>query len=190
MLDGRSSHPAARDLQRKLARVSCPHVPRNFRRCFERRTIVSDENKQIARKLMEECWNKGNIEMVDELMSSNCKHHDPVFPSLTTGANSYRQHIQTCKAGFPDLQFTIEDTIAERNEVVLHWKGHGTHRGPFLGMPATHRSATVTGTSIHRIEKNKIVELWTDWNLLSLMEQLGLSTTANQAQTQPTKAQK
>jgi steroid delta-isomerase-like uncharacterized protein len=138
---------------------------------------MSDENKKIARKLVEECWNKGRVEVVDELMSTGCRFHDPVFPSLTSGAENFKQHIRTCRSAFPDLKVTIEDMIAERNEVVVHWTTQGTHRGSFLGMPATEKSATVSGTEIHRIEKGKIVELWADWNLLSLMEQLGLAAT-------------
>jgi steroid delta-isomerase-like uncharacterized protein len=137
---------------------------------------MPDENKKIARRLMEEGWNKGREEVVDELMSSRCHFHDPVFPSLTSGVENFKQHLRTCRSAFPDLKFTIEDEIAERNEVVLHWKAHGTHRGVFLGMPATNKSATVSGTTINRIEKGKIVEQWADWNLLSLMEQLGVAT--------------
>lgn len=136
---------------------------------------MSDENKKIARKIMEEGWNKGHEEVVDEVMSSKCRFHDPVFPSITSGLENYKQHIRACKSGFPDLKFTIEDTIAERNEVVMHWKAHGTHRGDFMGMPATNKSATVQGTSICRFERGKIAEIWADWNLLSLLEQLGLT---------------
>jgi steroid delta-isomerase-like uncharacterized protein len=152
---------------------------------------MSDENKKIARKLMEEGWNKGRVDVVDELMSSQCRFHDPVFPSLTSGAENYKQHIQTCRNAFPDLKFTIEDEVAERNEVVLHWKIQGTHRGTFLGMPATNKGATVSGTTIHRIEKGKIVEQWADWNLLSLMEQLGLAAASqSQPAQQPTAARR
>jgi steroid delta-isomerase-like uncharacterized protein len=144
---------------------------------------VSDENKNIARRLMEEGWNMGQEQVVDQLMSPQCRFHDPVFPSLTSGAENYRQHIRTCKNAFPDLRFTIADEIAERNEVVLHWKGQGTHRGNFLGIPATNKSASVEGTSIHRIEEGKIVELWSDWNVLSLLEQLGVAAASLQSQT-------
>jgi steroid delta-isomerase-like uncharacterized protein len=154
----------------------------------ERRSTMSDENKNIARRLMEEGWNKGRLEVVDELMSPGCRFHDPVFPSLTNGAGNYKQHMQSCKGGFPDLKFTIEDTIAERNEVVQHWTARGTHRGAFLGMPATNKSAAVSGTSIVRIEKGKIVEQWSDWNLLSLMERLGLAAPAQAAQQPHAKA--
>ena len=141
---------------------------------------MSSENKKISRKLMEEGWNRGREEVVDELMSSQCHFHDPVFPSLTSGAENYKQHIRTCRNAFPDLKFTIEDEIAERNEVVLHWKLHGTHRGMFLGMQPTNRSATISGTTIDRIEKGKIVERWADWNILGLIEQLGLASQAAQ----------
>jgi steroid delta-isomerase-like uncharacterized protein len=142
---------------------------------------MSDDNKKIARRLMEEGWNQGRMEVIDELVSTGCRFHDPVFPSLTSGADNFKEHIRTCRMGFPDLKFTIEDTIAERNEVVLHWTARGTHRGPFLGMPATEKSATVSGTTICRIDKGKILEQWVDWNLLTLMEQLGLAA-APQAQ--------
>ena len=140
---------------------------------------MSDENKNIARKLMEEGWNKGRLNVVDELMSPRCRFHDQVFPSLKEGAENYKQHMQTCRSGFPDLHFTIEDTIAERNEVVLHWSARGTQRGTFLGMPATNKTGNVSGTSILRIENGKIVEHWSDWNLLTLMEQLGLAVPAH-----------
>jgi len=151
---------------------------------------MSDENKKIARKLMEAGWNTGKVEVVDELMSSQCRFHDPVFPSLTSGAENYKQHMRMCRDAFPDLKFTIEDEIAERNEAVQHWKAHGTMRGTFLGMSPTNKSATVSGTTINRIEKGKIVEQWVDWNLLSLMEQLGLTASQPQSTRQPATAKR
>ena len=134
------------------------------------------DNRQIAQRFMEECWNQGKLDMVRELVSSRCTYHDPVFPSLTSGADNLKRHIESCKNGFPDLKFTIDDTIAERNEVVIHWTARGAHKGQFLGMAPTNRKATVSGTSIFRIDGGKIVEQWADWNLLSLLEQLGVAS--------------
>jgi steroid delta-isomerase-like uncharacterized protein len=136
---------------------------------------VSEENKKIARKFMDDAWSRGHVEIVDQLMSPKCRFHDPVFPSLTSGVDAYRKHIVKIREAFPDLKFTIEDVIAENNEVVLHWTVRGTHRGEFLGMPPTQKTASVSGTSINRIEKGQIVEMWSDWNLMSLMEQLGVA---------------
>jgi steroid delta-isomerase-like uncharacterized protein len=117
------------------------------------------------------------MDSIDELVATGCKLHDPIFPSLTSGADNLKRHIELCRIGFPDIKFSIDDTIAEGNEVVHHWTTRGTHKGQFLGLAPTNRTATVSGTSIHRIEGGKIVEQWSDWNLMSLMEQLGLSTT-------------
>jgi len=139
----------------------------------ERQTM---DNKQIVQRFMEECWNQGKMESIRELMASGCNFHDPVFPGLTSGVDNMKRHIEMCRSGFPDLKATVDDTIAERNEVVHHWTVRGTHKGPFLGMPPTNRTATVTGTTIYRIEGGKIVEEWSDWNLMSLMQQLGIST--------------
>ena len=146
------------------------------------------DNRQIVQRFIDECWNQGNLNTVMELVANDCRYHDPVFPSLTSGAENIKNHIQTCRSGFPDLRFTIDDTIAERNEVVIHWTGAGTHKGQFLGMPATNKRASVTGTSIFRIEGGKIVEEWANWNLMSMMEQLGIAM-ATAAQSDATKAE-
>ena len=146
------------------------------------------DNRQIVQRFMDECWNQGNLNTVMELVANDCRYHDPVFPSLTSGAENIKNHIQTCRNGFPDLMFKIDDTIAERNEVVVHWTGTGTHKGQFLGMPPTNKKATVTGTSIFRIEDGKIAEEWANWNLMSMMEQLGI-TMAQQPQSNEPKAE-
>ena len=135
------------------------------------------ENKQIAQRFSDECWNQGKMESIDELVASDCKLHDPIFPNLTSGADNLKRHIEMSRIGFPDIKFSIDDTIAERDEVVHHWTVRGTHKGQFLGLAPTNRTATISGTSIHRIEGGKIVEQWSDWNLMTLMEQLGLSAT-------------
>ena len=134
---------------------------------------------------MDECWSQGKLNVLPELVTDKCRFHDPVFPNLTAGMENIKTHIETCRRGFPDLKFTIDDTIAERNEVVVQWTGRGTHTGPFLGMQPTNRKATVSGTSIYRIEGSRIAEAWANWNLMSMMEQLGVTM----AQVSPSKVE-
>ena len=141
-----------------------------------------EDNKQIVRRFMDECWSQGKLNVVSELVAANCRIHDPVFPSLSSGADNLRRHIETCRNGFPDLKFRIDDTIAERNEVVAHWTATGTHKGNFLGMSPTDKQATISGTSIFRIEDGKIAESWAHWDLMSMMNQLGLHMLPQNAQ--------
>ena len=137
---------------------------------------MSDENKTIARKLFEDAWNRGQLETLDTIVAGDCRFHDPVFPSMASGADSLRKHIRMYRNAFPDLNYAIDDIIAERNEVVVHWTMHGTHRQSFLSMAPTNRTASISGTTINRIVDKRIAEQWSDWNLLSLMEQLGLAS--------------
>ena len=132
-------------------------------------------NKEIVHRYIDDCWNLGKLDEIRELVADTCTHHDSVFPSLQPGVDNLKHHIAMCRNGFPDYLFTIDDTIAERNEVVIHWTCAGTHKGQFLSMAPTNRQATITGTSIFRLEGGKIVEGWSDWNLMSMMQQLGVT---------------
>jgi steroid delta-isomerase-like uncharacterized protein len=131
-------------------------------------------NKQIVRRFVEECWNQQILNKASELLADQVRFHDPVFPNMNPGIQNIKHHIETCRKAFPDLKFTIDDTIAERNEVVVHWTAHGTHKGPFLGMEPTNRKVTIDGTSIYRLEGSKIVEGHANWNLATMMAQLGV----------------
>jgi len=142
----------------------------------KRGCTVSEQNKSIARKLLEEVYSQGKLELLNDIVAPDCRLHDPVFPSLEPGINNLKKHVAMIRKGFPDIRFQCDDVLAERDEVVIHWTASGTHRETFLGMGATNRAATVSGTSIYRIEKGKIGEMWSDWNLLTLLSQLGLAT--------------
>lgn len=132
-----------------------------------------EENKAIVQRLFEECWSQGKLDTISQIVSNDCRFHDAAFPSLGSGPDSLKKHIQMCRSAFPDLRFTVNDVIAERDEVVVHWTSQGMHRGPFLGLQPSERRASVTGTSIARVKNGKIVEQWSDWNLMTLLEQLG-----------------
>ena len=137
---------------------------------------ILDQNKDLTRRFYEECWNQGKTERVDQYVAKDCRYRDPVFPSLAPGAESLKRHITMCRNAFPDLRFSLDDMIAERDEVVVHWTANGTQEGQFLGVAPTRKTATVGGTSIYRIKNQKIVEQAADWNLLTLLEQLGAAT--------------
>ena len=133
-----------------------------------------EQNKQVVQRYVEECWNQGNLNKASEFLTDQVRFHDPVFPGLNPGIQNIKTHIEETRRAFPDLKFTISDTIAERNEVVLHWSARGTHKGPFLGMQPTQRKVTIDGTSIYRLEGSKIVESHANWNLATMMAQLGV----------------
>ena len=132
-----------------------------------------EQNKELVRRFYDECWNQGRTDRLDQYVAKDCRYHDPAFPTLEPGIESLKRHIAMCRKGFPDLRFTIDDMIGERDEVVVHWTAHGTQEGQFLGIAPTQRTAAVTGTSIYRIKNQRMVEQFAEWNVLTLLEQLG-----------------
>ena len=134
---------------------------------------MSAENKALARRLVEEAFNAGRLEVVDELVASDFVEHDPSLTEEVRGPAGVKELIASYRAAFPDIRVTIEDQIADGDYVVSRWSAKGTHQGELMGMSATGKQATVTGITIDRIVDGRIAESWDNWDTLGLMQQLG-----------------
>ena len=84
-----------------------------------------------------------------------------------------KKTIAMYREAFPDTSFEIEDQLAEGDKVVTRWTATGTMEGELMGMQPTGKNATITGITIDRIEKGKIVEGWTNWDTLAMMQNIG-----------------
>ena len=133
---------------------------------------MSEKNKRIDRRFYEEVWNEGNYDFVDEVTSGDYVYHE-LTDEVFVGRESVRRNIATVREAFPDLQFTVEDQIAEGDRVVTRWTARGTHQSSFEGIPPTGKQAVVAGISISRIADGKFVESWTCLDQLGLLKQLG-----------------
>jgi steroid delta-isomerase-like uncharacterized protein len=139
---------------------------------------MSEENKQIARRVAEEGFAKGNVAVLDELLAEDIVNNDPsVPPEIPPGREGIKVLAQGYAVAFPDMDFKVEDQIAEGDKVVTRWSAKGTHQGELLGIPATGKQTIATGITIDRIEGGKIIETWTHWDNLGLLQQLGVVPT-------------
>ncbi len=134
--------------------------------------MSTEENKIIVRKFFEEGPSKGNLNIVNELLSPDFALHVPL--PAPPGIEGINEVITTCRAAFEHLNVTIEDMIAEGNKVAVRFTAHGVHKGDFMGLQATGKPITMTGIEVFRIKDGKIAELWGEANLLGLMQQLGI----------------
>jgi predicted ester cyclase len=116
--------------------------------------------------------------MVDELTSPDFKAYYPIFPA-PLDREGFKSFITDVHAGFPDLQLTITDTIAEADKVVICWAAKGTHKGQInlLNLPLTGRAISYTGIEIFRLSEGKVVEGHAEENTLGLLQQLGVIPT-------------
>ncbi len=137
--------------------------------------MSAEANKALARRFFEEFWDQKQLAVADELLAPNHVDHTPGSPpGLPPGPEGIKQFGLFYFTAFPDIRVTIEDQVAEEDRVVTRWSAQGTNTGSLFGMPATKKSATITGITIDRTAGGKIVETWTNFDNLGMLQQLGV----------------
>ena len=125
--------------------------------------------KAIARRFLDKLWNQGDFYAVNQLLAADYDGHSSTVIRGTDGALEF---IPRLRAGFPDFRFSILDQIAEGDRVATRWTIDGTHMGKFQGMPPSGKRIEVTGITIFRIANGKLIEGWTNEDLLGMLEQI------------------
>jgi predicted ester cyclase len=130
------------------------------------------ENLAVSRRLVEEAFGQGRIELVDELCADGYVDHDPILGDH--GRDSAKDTIVGYREAFPDLAFSVEDAFAADDRVVLRWKAEGTFENEFMGQQPTGRKGEpVYGIGIDRFEDGKVAESWSQWDTLRFMRNIG-----------------
>jgi predicted ester cyclase len=139
---------------------------------------MSAENKALARRMEEDLFGAGLLELIPEIIASTYVAHDPASPPVE-GHEGLKQYMQIYRTAFPDLHFTILDQLSEGDKVLTRWTASGTHTGPLASpggaIPPTGKPMTVPGMSLSVIAGGKLVEEWHYWDALGLFHQLGLA---------------
>ena len=128
--------------------------------------------KDVVREILDQVYGQGHLELLDQVCASDYRSHD----CLTGDADlvGTREIIRFYRRAFPDLSTECLDLFGERDHVVCRWRFVGTQRGTFLGVPPTGRLCTVEGITISRFSGGKLVEDWSFWDTLGLLQQVGL----------------
>ena len=115
--------------------------------------------------------NKKNVDNSDIYITEECIVH---LGLETVNREDYKVIVQNYIDTFPDTKTTLDDIFGEDTKVTIRWTSTFTHNKPYMGFTPTNKKITVTGTSIYRFSESKIVEVWINWDRLSLMQQLGV----------------
>jgi steroid delta-isomerase-like uncharacterized protein len=137
---------------------------------------MTEALKDRIRQFTEEIWHKGNLDAIEDFISSDYVRHTSQFREAgrdVYGPEGARKSIAALRAAFPDIHFDLEDLLAEGDKVVARWTCTGTHRGEFRGIAPTGRRVAFPGMNIYRLHDGKIVERWGVEDGLSLLQQLG-----------------
>ncbi len=134
-------------------------------------TIFSVHNKVVYRRLIDEIFNEGRLDMINEVLSPSYIYHDA--PQGTPpGLEGIKQIVSAFRAAFPDLKITIEDQISEGDKVCSRTTMRGTHKGIIFGIPPTGKSITMHGMTMARIADGLVIESWVKNDVKGLLDQL------------------
>ena len=140
-------------------------------------TADTEANKALVSRLFTEVFNQGNLEVIDELVAPEFVHHTAGAIDAT-GPEGYKELIGMLRVAFPDLNVVIEDMIAEGDIITTRQTYTGTHKGNLMNIPPTDVEVVFTGIGIFRIVDGKITKVWTEYDVLGLMLQLGVAETS------------
>jgi steroid delta-isomerase-like uncharacterized protein len=129
------------------------------------------QNKAMVRRVFEEALNAGHNAVLDELLAADYINHD--MPAPAPGAEGFKQVIAQFRAAFPDMAVTIEDEFADRDLVGTRGRFTGTHKGDFMGIPASGMTIDIKYIDLWRVRDGKLAENWVQMDTAGLMQQIG-----------------
>ena len=135
--------------------------------------MTTTDLKTLTRRLYDEVFTGGNLDLIDELFHDEFIEHEE-FPGLPPGREGPRFFVTLFREAFPDVSVTVEDIIVEDNKVVSRVRFSGTHQGEFMGIPPTGKKIDVQVIDIASYRDGQLIEHWGVTDQMAMMQQLGV----------------
>ncbi|RQH03362.1 ester cyclase [Natrarchaeobius oligotrophus] len=126
-----------------------------------------------ARSLLQDVWSAGDVRLIDELVTADYVHTDPLLPESLEGPKALAGWVETVRKGTPDIAKTICETHVDGDAVIVTYLARGTHRGEIMGIEPTGRSIEVDGICVFRVSDGRLSECTDVWDAFGLFDQLG-----------------
>jgi len=146
----------------------------------------TQSNIETAKKLIDEVINTGRLELCERYLAEDRVDRTDygLPPEMANGHEGFKRVLGGFIEAFPDLHLEVQFVVADDDRIMFHVSTSGTHRGPFMGMPATGRSFRANGVDIFRFNaEGKISEHWGVFDLFSVLAQLGLNPITSETPT-------
>jgi steroid delta-isomerase-like uncharacterized protein len=135
--------------------------------------MSTEANKAIIRRLVEEFWNQGDAQVLDEIFAEDFSDHSG-FSEPGSGRAGFKQAVLGLRAAFSDNAVKLIHLLAEGDKVVWHWTYQGVHTGTAMNVPATGKTISFSGITFDRIANGQIAERWSRADFMGFMQQLGV----------------
>ena len=135
--------------------------------------MSESRNIAVISRFIEEVINQGRLEVADQIVEENFIELDPL-PGQRQGRDGLKEVIAMLRSAFPDMHWIVDESIASGDKVVTRFTWTGTHRGPFMGIPATGRPVKVKGVVIDRLAAGKMADSRILMDNVAMLQQLGV----------------
>ncbi len=135
---------------------------------------MSKQDNITATERLGAAVNSGKLEALREVFAPTVIDRDPAADQ-EPGPEGFINFFTGFRAAFPDLNISVEQLVADDDNVAIAYTVTGTHQGDFLGIPATGRQIKARGVQIARFQKGQIVERWGSSDQLGILQQLGIN---------------
>jgi steroid delta-isomerase-like uncharacterized protein len=133
--------------------------------------MSAEENKATFKRFVEH-WDKGSLDIVDELIHTDFIYHRPGMEDIR-GRDGMKEWGRQFHAAFTNVNHIFEHLVAEDANVAFRFTITALHKGEFRGVPATNKNVEFTATGILRFQDGMVAEEWVDMDALGLLQQLG-----------------
>ena len=137
-------------------------------------TTVQAQNKELVRRFMEEVQNEHRYESIDELCQPDQLLDHPEIPEPVRGTDILREKVQQMEVALPNMHFTIEDLVAEGDQVAVRFTLRGTQTGPFGPVKASGKSIDQSGMTVYDVRDGKLAAARIREDLLAMLDQMGV----------------
>jgi hypothetical protein len=130
--------------------------------------MVATIDSNVVRRVIDEIWNAGNIDLADELFSRIYINHGGLIPDLVSGPEGIKFSVALYRAAFPDLHISVDSLVSMNGGVHLHWTARSSTAG------AVSAGHALTGETRSSLAGGQIVESWTRWDSTAALQRLGV----------------
>lgn len=137
-------------------------------------TILPEHNAAIVRRVVEEIWNRGDLDLADSLFAPGYVNHHGLISDLVRGAEAIKVSVALYRAAFPNLRITAYNLIAQGETVALRWTARNAGSDEPTSIVRSTTRDTLTGMTFCRFVGGKIAESWTSWDTAGALRHLGV----------------
>jgi len=137
-------------------------------------TLLSDHNAAIVRRVVEEIWNRGDLDLADNLFTPSYVNHYGLISDLVRGSEAIKLSVALYRTAFPNMQITAHNLVAQGETVALRWTARNAGSDERTAIAPSTTRGTLTGMTFCRLVGDKIAESWTSWDTAGVLRHVGV----------------